>query len=190
MAKLKITEATTKIVELLTPFDSEERQRVVKAALTLLGEESSNALAKNKSPNDSEAEMSSDGKQFPQRARTWIKQNQLTIEQLQQVFHVDGDNAEVIASTVPGKTDKVKTINAYILQGAARLLVSGETGFDDKSARALCKTLGCYARTNHATYMQAKGNKLTGSKDQGWSLTAPGLTHGATLVKEMTGAAK
>jgi hypothetical protein len=34
--------------------------------------------------------------------------------------------------------------------------------------------------------MKDKGNKIAGSKDAGWKLTAPGLVHGATLIKEVT----
>ena len=190
MAKPKITEVTSKIVDLLTPLDSEERQRVVKAALTLLGDQPVSVPAK-KTPADPEVEEThGDAKNFLPKARTWIKQNQLTVEQLQQVFHVDGEKVKVIASGIPGKNNKEKSLNAYVLQGAAKLLLAGESSFDDKSASALCKAHGCYSEANHATYLQDKGNKFAGSKAQGWNLTAPGLSHAASLVKEISGAAK
>ena len=67
------------------------------------------------------------------------------------------------------------------------MVATGDSAFDDKSARALCKGSGCYSDANHSVYIKAKGNKLTGSKDSGWKLTAPGLKFGAELVKQIIG---
>src|SRR5262245_33425634 len=90
------------------------------------------------------------------------------------------DGAEVICH-VPGKNKKEKTINAYVLTGAASLLSSGEPTFTDKSAREVCSDAGCYDANNHAHNLDGKGNLFSGSKKTGWTLTAPGLTHAATL---------
>jgi hypothetical protein len=35
-------------------------------------------------------------------------------------------------------------------------------------------------------HIKERGNEFTGTKEKGWSLTAPGLKRGAALVKEMT----
>jgi hypothetical protein len=187
MAKANVADVATKIVKLLGPLNSDERQRVVHAALTLVGEKQADLQVKTGAEDDKGKEDS--GSVLP-RVRTWMHQNGLTMAQLQQVFHLDDGKSEVIASEIPGRNDKEKTLNAFVLEGINRLLSSGDTAFDDKAARALCKNLGCYNEANHATYMKDKGNKLAGTKEQGWRLTAPGLTHGAQLVKEMTKAAK
>jgi hypothetical protein len=92
----------------------------------------------------------------------------------------------VLGGSIPGKSSKEQTISAYILKGVAQLLATGEPTFDDKSARKLCEDLGCYNGPNHAVYMNKMGNSITGSKDKGWKLTAPGLKKGADLIKEMT----
>jgi hypothetical protein len=114
-----------------------------------------------------------------------MKKYSVTEEQLGHVFH--GQNAEVIAAEAPGKNAKQKTINAYVLTGVSSLIATGEATFDDKTARAVCKSMGCMNETNHATYMKDKGNVLGGSKNAGWMLTGPGLKSGADLVKELAG---
>lgn len=72
-----------------------------------------------------------------------------------------------------------------MLVGIAKLLSSGDPSFDDKSARALCETSGCYDSANHAASLRDKGNEFTGTKDKGWTLTTPGLKRGAILIKEL-----
>jgi hypothetical protein len=187
MAKHKVADVATKIVTLLTPLNSEERQRAVQAALTLVGE--SPAVLKEATGSDVEKNEAQETGIAP-RAKTWMRQHGLEMMSLQQVFHLEGGNVEVIASKIPGKSDKEKTLNAYVIEGVRCLLASGEPGFDDKSARTLCKTHGCYNDANHAVYLRDKGNRLTGSKEKGWKLTAPGLAHAASLITEMTKDAK
>lgn len=171
-----------KIVEMLTPFASDERQRIITASLTLLGETTEKFKKNTPEESGDESQGLSD---LSPRAKTWAKQNNLSTEELQQVFLITEGNAEVIAVDVPGKNKKEKTHNAYVLVGIAKLLSSGDPSFDDKSARALCETSGCYDSANHAASLRDKGNEFTGTKDKGWTLTTPGLKRGAILIKEL-----
>ncbi len=186
----KITEITTKVVKMLTPLDSEQRQKVIQASLTLLGEASiaSGTSGGSRSPDGTGGTVGAPHgiSGLSAKANAWVKRNGITLEQLEEVFDIAGGVMGVIASHIPGKNKKEKTLNAYVIQGVSRLLASGEGNFDDKAARALCENLGCYDSSNHAVYLNAKSNALTGSKDSGWRLTAPGLNRGAELVKEMT----
>ena len=108
------------------------------------------------------------------------------MDELQQVFHLGNGDAEVIAGDIPGKNKKEKTYSAYILIGLSKLLSTGSPAFDDKSARALCESSGCYDQANHSVHIKERGNEFTGTKDKGWTLTAPGLKRAAVLIKEMT----
>jgi hypothetical protein len=182
MTKTNQTDILAKFIELLAPLSSEERQRMVRASLTFLGEEPSNEL---KLPEMKADQGGDDELDLPIRARAWFKQSGLVSEQLQQVFHFADGKVDVIASDIPGSSTRVKTINAYVLAGLAKYLASGELKFDDKSARSVCATSGCYDPTNHATYLKAKGNLFTGSKD-GWAMTTPGLKRAIELVKALT----
>ena len=187
MTKNKAADVATKIVDLLAPLESEERRRAVRAALTLVGE-TQDAAQSGTQVEDPGSE--GQPKNLQLRVRTWMRQYGIEWSQLEQLFHIENGNVEVIASQSPGKSSKEQTLNAYVLEGLGRFIATGDSGFDDKSARQLCEQSGCYNSANHAVYMKNKGNKFTGSKEQGWKLTAPGLAHGAALVKELTGGLK
>ncbi len=93
---------------------------------------------------------------LPIRARTWMKQNGVSAEELQQVFHLENGGAEVIAGEIPGKSKKDKTYSAYILTGLSKLLSTGAPTFDDKTARGLCEASGCYDPANHSVHIKEK----------------------------------
>lgn len=180
--KKSATDIVRIIVDELMPLDSEERQRVVRASLTLLGEASTSVTAR---VDDHENDQNDLG--LSARSRSWIKQNDLSTEHLTNIFHLGNGEMEIIASDIPGKTNRDKVRNAYVLLGIGHLLNSGEAKFEDKAARALCERYGFYDQTNHMKYMKG-GNEFTGSKEAGWTVTAPGLKHGASVIKELFGA--
>jgi len=177
------TEVLVKLVELLQSLSSEERHRAVSAAMTYLGDSS----LERKHTAGYEAEETDASNGLNQRAKNWIKQNNLTPDAVNEVFHLVDGHAEIIASDVPGTGSKGKTLNVYVLTGIARFLETGTPAFDDKSARENCANLGCFNQANHAAYLSSKGNEISGSKDNGWTLTAPGLKHGASLISEIAG---
>ncbi len=178
MTKKSITEIVGAIVDLLTPLPSEDRRRIIQAALTLLGEDAVAKVSAGQREQPQDIEGASD---LPLRARNWMKQNGLSVDQINQVFHLDNESVQVIASEIPGKNNRERVRNAYILQGIACLLQSGDGHFDDAAARALCSSHGIFDGTNHMKYMKG-GNEFTGSKDKGWTQTAPGLKLGAVLI--------
>jgi hypothetical protein len=176
-------EAVPQIVNLLAPLSPEDRRRAIRASLALLGDEATLPVGAG-GPKDGEQDQSEDNGLSP-RARAWMKQNDVTIDEIQQTFHMADGVAEVIASDIPGKNGKEQTLAAYVLTGIAALLTTGNATFDDDSARGVCKSSGCFNLANHAAYLKEKGNEFTGSKENGWTLTTPGLKRGAALVKEL-----
>jgi hypothetical protein len=182
-----LTEVMTKLHDLLEPLDASERTKVVKAALTLLGDPSNIAPDKPEVPPDGDDADGGDVS-FPPKVRGWMKSNDITAEQVSHVFHSDGGEFEIIAGDAPGTNNKEKTINAYILTGLSRYLKTGDAKFDDKDAREVCRKFGCLNEGNHASYMKNTGNVLSGSKGSGWTVTGPGLKAAAVLVKGLAGA--
>jgi len=180
----KIAELVGKTVALLEPLESDERQKVIKAVLTILEEPSMPPTGNGGGGAHTSGKTGQGSSVTSPRSKTWMQQNGLTTEQIEQVF--DLATGEVIASEVPGKSDKEKTYNAYVLLGVGRLLASGDSSFDDKSARKFCESLGCYNSANHSNYIAEKPNVLIGTKEKGWKVTAPGLGRGADIVKELT----
>ncbi|MBY0511411.1 MAG: hypothetical protein K2P94_14820 [Rhodospirillaceae bacterium] len=187
----KLTEITTKLVELLTPLETADRHRVINATYMLLGETPIEAPTRKEKEADTDdggggAGGNSDSNRSPV-VRSWMKQNEISEDQLSQVFHIDGGAVEIIAADVPGSKNAQKTPKAYLLAALAKFLVDGTGKVDDKTARALCTKLGCMDATNHAAILKNNlGNHFTGDKSKGWTLTGPGKKSAAELVKEMT----
>ncbi|MCC8984791.1 hypothetical protein [Bradyrhizobium acaciae] len=116
-----------------------------------------------------------------------MKQNEVSAEQLDRVFHFNED-ATFDLLHAPGKTKKDQTVNAYILTGLGKYLAANDRSFDDATARSFCETIGCFDPTNHATNLKKnKGGEFTGDKTKGYSLTNVGVKRGAALVKEVAG---
>lgn len=186
MQKTKATEILTNIVNLLEPMESGDRMRIINAALVLLGETSTPTRIEEGAsiPEDADSERSLSD--LPPRARTWMRQHDVSNNELEQVFNVVDGAAEVIASHIPGKNKKEQTLNCYVLTGIAQLITTGNPNFLDNNARNLCVQSGCYDSGNHATTMKGKGSNFSGTKEKGWTLTAPGLKHAALLIKELS----
>lgn len=180
MTKKSLTEVVRILFEELSPLESDERKRAVQAVMTLLGEETIKPEQESTEVPGSD-EMAS----LSARARSWMRQNNLSTEQLQQTFLIQDGAFEIIA-TIPGKNNKEKVRNAYILSGLSHFMATGEQRFDDAGARALCERHGFYDSTNHAKYLK-DGNEFaaTASRERAWTLTPSGLRAAANLIKEI-----
>lgn len=170
------------IIRQLSELEPDARQRTLAAAQAFFGVAHSPTVATQISCSDVSA---TDELAVPLKAATWMRQNALTREEVEKVFHISENSAEIIAPTIPGRSKKEQTFNCYKLLGVSKLLANGSTDFDDKEARELCESQGCYDAPNHATNFRNKGNDLAGSKEKGWTLTSPGLKSAGALVKEL-----
>jgi hypothetical protein len=191
MDKPKLLDVVNAVVTALEPFDSDERKRIIKAALTVLGEDTPAAAAPAvEKPASNEEPFSSGMENIHPAAQRWMKTYSITREELEQVFHIEAGGASVLNVQLPGTNKRTNSHYTYMLAAVAGLIGSGEAQVDDKSARALCGTLGCYDSPNHATTMEHIGNLMNGSKANGYKLTAPGQREAATLVKKIAAGGK
>lgn len=187
-----MAEATKKIVDVLMAFSTEQRLRVVKASLTLLGDElghSSIDKSKNVSEKNNENVIFEDDNSdaMPVLAKQWMKKNGVSMGDVEHYYHFDG--GKVVTLEIPGlaTTKKDQSVNAYLAVGLASLLEKGDPSFSDSDARAFCEKSGCYDMPNHSKIIKSFGNKITGSKNSGWKLTTPGLSAVAELIKQPRG---
>jgi hypothetical protein len=187
MTTSAIPAATTQLFEILEPLSSEDRQRVVSAVLTLLGEQAPGNLSNGKTtphahastPGVATAEIPG----YSTHAQRWIQKNGIEVETLEHFFHIEGAEGQVIELPASGKSARERTVATFLLQGIAALLATGEPTFQDEIARKRCEHFGCYDGPNHAKYVKRFGNMITGSKASGWRLTSPGLAAAAALLK-------
>lgn len=175
MAKKPLTEVVRVLFDELSPYDSDERKRAMQSVMVLLGETASPPMEDGPA-NSGGGELAA----LSGRAKNWVLQNGLSIGQLEQVFHFENGQVELIAS-IPGKNNKEKVRNAYVLYGFSLFLLNGEQRFDDAGARTICERHGFYDHTNHSKYLK-DGNEFSGSKDKGWILTPGGMKHAASLI--------
>lgn len=175
--------AMTKVVEVLSPLESEQRKRVIQAALALLGEESILTAATKQVARLAEEAAEDAPAGVAAAAAPWLAKSKLTMGQLEQHLHFDGGSVKVIS--LPGSAAKKidQVLHTYLMQGLAAFLSTGEASFTDQDARSLCEHFGCYDASNHSKYLKDFGNRITGSKTTGWKLTAPGLSAAAELLK-------
>lgn len=178
-------EFAQKVVAVLAPHSSGDRKHIISLSLTALGEMPIDFTKGSSTPDPNST--STDGK-LPQRAGSWMKQYGVTVDALEAVFQISDGSFAVIVGEIPGKSKKEKTFNVYRLAGIAALLSAGSPHFSDANARQLCVEAGCYDEAHHSTYIKAKGSTFTGSKETGWTLTAPSLKEAAELIKAMTSA--
>ncbi len=182
------TSAFLKVVGALRPLPNLAQARVVEAALALLGVRT-NQTAPISSPGTADAlpspSMHVGPTDLPRRASVWMAQANLSITDLDSVFHRTSGGVELIAHVVPGRSDKDRVRSCYMLAGIQGLLKTGEPRFDDEDARRICRELGCYNKANHATYVKALGNLVTGTKSTSYELTHPGLRAAAEVMKEI-----
>jgi hypothetical protein len=178
-------DALTTIIRVLQPLSSDERQRTVGAAMMFLGE---TAPPKHKASSaDAERDSNGDAEgDYSRQITKWMKQYDVSAEELDQVFHFGGDGTFDLLHA-PGKTKKDQTLNTYILTGLGKYLSTNDRTFDDATARAFCEKIGCFDKSNHATHMKKTGPEFTGDRSKGYSLTNPGIKRGAMLVKEVAG---
>ncbi len=179
-------EALPKLVELLAKLPALEREKAISAAKILLGDFASSATA----PTQQQSHVHTDGESndgVAAKAINWMRKNNLSREQLEQVFSIEDNTFDVIAAKMPGKSKRLQTMEAYVLCGLKSFLQTGEPNFTNKEGRELCQKIGCYDRPNHHNYIKAFGNRIGGSKDGGWRLTNPGLNEAVRIIKELTG---
>lgn len=178
--------ATSKVLEVLKDFNPEERLRIVKASLTLLGDEfnlSSGQSAEAAYKQNNTGDTGYENSELPRQAQQWMNKHGVSQEHLEHFYHFDEGRALPIALPGHATSNREQSINAYLATGLAAYLTSGDASFSDADAREFCKQSGCYDQPNHGKVLKAFGNRITGSKSTGWKLTTPGLTAIAELIK-------
>jgi hypothetical protein len=120
-------------------------------------------------------------------AQKWARRNGLSAEQLSKLFSLGVDEIELVAKSVPGSSKREKMHCVLLLTGAASYLGTGAARMTDEKVRETLGHYNAYDRANFATYMKAFAPEVTGSKENGYVLTARGLAAAAELVKQAAG---
>ncbi len=122
--------------------------------------------------------------------RKWLARNGLQAKLLWKQFSLGGDEIDLIAETVPGKSKKDKMHNVFLLKGIAAYLGSGAARFTHEQIKEACLHYDAFDAANFATYLKSIAADVAGSKGVGYTLTARGIASATELVKMMAPSAK
>lgn len=176
-------ELSLEIYNILVPFESDVRQRVIQSALTLLGE---TALAPvGRSAALQSAVTGFEDVRLGSKATKWLQKHVVTREMLDEIYHFTDADVDIIASGVPGASKREMTVNCYLLSGIRGLLKEDVPSLDETETIAVCRRLTAYDKNNHTANRQSVGNKMSGNKPT-FTLTGPGEMAAAELIKQMT----
>lgn len=175
-----IATKTIEVYKSVADISAEERRRIFVAVATLCGDvQSQYELGAPPSAPPAAEELAG----FPVKAARWLSQNRIPPERMEEIFHIDGSNVELILVEMIGKSRREQTINCYLLEGLRSLIATGEPTLADSEVVALCKKYKCHDVANHAAYRRQSANYLAGDKDRGFVLSAPGLRAAAEIVR-------
>ncbi|HEX4049311.1 MAG TPA: hypothetical protein VHY19_00335 [Steroidobacteraceae bacterium] len=175
-------ELSLEIYNILLPYESDVRKRVVQSALTLLGESNAGAMGQSGLPV---AGIGFDDVKLGPKAIRWLQKHAVSREMLDEIYHLSDGAADIIANSVPGASKREMTVNCYLLSGIRGLLKDDAPLLDETEAIAVCKRLTAYDKNNHTSHRQAVGNRMTGNKPR-FTLTGPGESAAAELIRQMT----
>jgi hypothetical protein len=188
MAATNLAEATSAVFGILEPLAPQDRKRVISATLALLADEPSFVDEPKRASSSTRAESDREDSEdigLNPRTTKWLRQNGITTEELQEVFHFSGGKVEVIASRLPANSRREQTGQAYLLEGFRAFLETGEPKFTDEAAMQLTKRFGAFDTNNHSGNRKSLGNSLSGSRQAGFELSQPGLRTAVALVKQL-----
>jgi hypothetical protein len=144
----------------------------------------------DQSKGQNEANKSSSADEFTgisPVAQKWIQRNGLQAEQLSSIFSLGGDEIDLIANKVPGKSKRAKMRSVFLLKGVAAYLSGGAARIAHDKIKEACMHYAAYDAPNFAKHLKEFVSEISGSKESGYTLTARGLANAATLVKEIVG---
>lgn len=119
-------------------------------------------------------------------AQKWMTRNGLNAEQLGAIFSVGGDEIDLIAKSVPGKSKRNKMHSIILLKGIAAYLGSGAPRVSHQQIKETCLHYNAFDSPNFAKNLKEFAPEVSGSKESGYTLTARGLSAATGLAKQMT----
>ncbi|MBZ5540089.1 MAG: hypothetical protein LAN61_06150 [Acidobacteriia bacterium] len=118
-------------------------------------------------------------------ARKWMTRNGLKAETLSTIFSLGGDEIDLIAKEIPGKSKRERMHSVLLLKGIAAYLGSGAARFTHEQLKEACLHYKAFDSANFATYLKDFSAEVTGDKSTAYVLSARGLSSATDIVKNM-----
>lgn len=118
-------------------------------------------------------------------AQKWLRRNGLSAKSLETVFSIGGDEIDLISESVPGESKRSRMKSVVLLASAAAYLASGAARVTNDKLREALRHYDAFDGTNFASYLKGLAPEVSGTKENGYTLTPRGLASAATLLKEV-----
>lgn len=120
-------------------------------------------------------------------AKKWMKRSGLSADTLSNLFSIGGDEIDLVAKKVPGKTKRDRMRSVLLLKGIAAYLASGAARVSHEQVKEACLHYDAYDNTNFSKYLKGMAADISGTTKSGYSLTARGIASATEIVREATG---
>jgi len=119
-------------------------------------------------------------------ARKWMRRNQLSAKQLGKLFSLGVDEIDLVAKKVPGENKTKRMRSVLLLKGVAAYLGSGIAKVTHEQVKEACLHYDAYDVNNFAKSLKGMASEIGGNREQGYTLTARGLTNATEMVRQLT----
>lgn len=116
-------------------------------------------------------------------AQKWMRRNGLQAENLTAIFSLGGDEIDLVAKKVPGRSVRAHCV--LLLTGIAAYLGGGAARFTHEKAKETCIQYDPFDNTNFSKHIKEFAAEVAGNKESGYGLTARGHASATNLVREM-----
>jgi hypothetical protein len=120
-------------------------------------------------------------------AKKWMRRSGLTAHKLSSLFSIGGDEIDLIAKKVPGKTKRDRMRSVILLKAIAAYLASGAARVSHEQVKEACLHYDAFDNTNFSKYLKGMAVDISGTAKSGYSLTARGIASATDIVREATG---
>lgn len=119
-------------------------------------------------------------------AKKWMARTELSAKRLGKIFSLGMDEIDLVAKKVPGDSKTQRMRSVFLLKGVAAYLSTGVARVMHEQAKEACLHYDAYDVANFAKNLKGMASEVGGNKEQGYTLTARGLTSATEMVKQLT----
>ena len=87
-------------------------------------------------------------------AQKWMRRNGLQSNSLSSIFSLGGDEIDLVAKKVPGKSVRARMRSVFLLKGSGCYLGGGAARFTHEQAKETCLHYDAYDGTNFAKHFE------------------------------------
>jgi hypothetical protein len=114
----------------------------------------------------------------------WMRRSGVTVQSLSSLFSF-GDDIDLIASKVPGKSKTQRLHSVLLLKGVAAYLASGVPRVTHEQLKETALHYDAFDAPNFATHIKSFAPEIGGTKQSGYTLNARGLAAATELIKSI-----